>query len=122
MADDGLYPNELGEDEKLTVEQKRALASRHAELNALLKEKRQVEEELDALGQRMNALRKRATQLDYQFHKRALETEPTIIGRTAGGKRQPKEPDVAAKIAARLKEKPELLESAELQELLKSFI
>jgi len=66
-------------DERMNVGQKMQLGAQHQELNGLLVQIKSINDEINEHMKAISALRIRATELEHQFHKRAIEVAPTQI-------------------------------------------
>lgn len=92
----------------LTAYEKADKARKYKELNDLLNAKRALEDEIGELGKKMNALRERANQLEYEFDALAIKVEPTEVVSVQKAKKKV-DPRIAA-IIDRLQKRPELWE------------
>jgi len=101
----------MKDSERLTIVQKEALARKYEKLNALLAQKKRVEDQINAIGQQMNDLRKEANDLDDRFHKLVIEVAPTEVIDLKKKVRQAQDP-LEQEIRAKLKQglSPKLVE------------
>ena len=101
----------------LTMDQKMTLAVKYAQLNELLVQRKKIMDEIHGLMDRANQLKTRADELDDQFHRLAIQVEPTEIINI----RKDKKPDsmkMVSSILAKLEEAPPDL-VAQLTQILK---
>ena len=108
-------------DDKIHPDQKTQLASRFPELDAILKQRQQIQDEIRSLYAKAEELHKKDQQLEDRFHRLAITVIPTVSKKLPDARKAKSEAQVL--VANLLKnldlDKPDVQEQVEA--LLKRF-
>ena len=108
-------------DDKLHPDQKNHLASKFPELDAILKQRQQLQDEIRALYAKAEELHKKDQQLEDRFHRLAITVIPTVTKKLPDQRKSKSEAEVlVANLLKNLElNKPDVQEQVEA--LLKRF-